>query len=106
MTISQNMDANKLSLTPYVSPLGKAVWKPLVQDSDTESYSYYLPAAAADSSPPFASWKDLDRWFQELHPSNYKQDDTTWTETSYKGEELLRKTAWTVWDERCTCEYG
>ena len=90
-------------LTPDLSPLGRDVWLPFVEDDDTQSYSYYL-----DDTPHAAlAKKDLDRWFRELHPSNYKSEDgLAWTKSSYKGETLLRQTAWCVFEPQCTCEYG
>eukprot|EP00980_Cylindrotheca_fusiformis_P003449 scaffold770_cov109-Cylindrotheca_fusiformis.AAC.16 len=103
---NQDMGPTKISLTPAISPLKKELWQPLLEDEHTQSYAYYLSPGGDGTSPAIASWKELDRWFQELHPSNYDPDDSAWTTASYKGELLLRKTAWTVFDENCKCEYG
>lgn len=103
VVVTQDSASIKERQTPQISPLDKDSWQPLVQDNVTTSYAYYLPATSLSH---VASWKNLDRWFQELQPSNYRPDESAWTEASYNGELLLRKTAWTVLDERCTCEYG
>ena len=103
------------TLTPAVSPLGPAPWTPLVEDQVTQSFAYYYDYESNKDkagTSAFASQADLDRWFQELHPSNYEKaaentpDEISWTGSSYKGEVLLRKTAWCVFDKQCKCEYG
>ena len=115
-----NGQGRKFSLTPEVSQLGATSWAPLVEDEATESFAYYYDYDDSSkhgkgTSPAFASQVDLDRWFRELHPSNYesfgsvgnaKNIEIAWTGASYKGEVLLRKTSWCVFDEACKCEYG
>ena len=98
----------QMLLTPDLSPsVTRELWKPFVEDVDTQSYSYYLPASSFVSSSLLASPQDLDRWFLELHPSNYNSDgDGSWTGASYRGEQLLRKTAWCTLQDECSCEYG
>jgi hypothetical protein len=103
------------ALSPALSPLGNnrgdLLWKPFVEDEDTQSYSYYLEADNNRASPVFTP-EQLDRWFRELHPSSYcssadaEDADASWTEASYQGERLLRQTAWCVFADGCTCEYG
>jgi hypothetical protein len=84
------------------------LWKPFVEDEDTQSYSYYLE----DNNIPSSVFtpEQLDRWFRELHPSSYcssaDSEDASWTEASYQGELILRQTAWCVFADGCTCEYG
>jgi len=75
-------------------------WTSFVVDEARESASY-LWKYTAEESP--LSKQELDRWFDNLHPSKIPQ---AWTEAHYKGEKLLRKTAWTVLDRDCQCEYG
>lgn len=122
VSANHNDQGQMFSLTPEVSQLGATSWVPFVEDEATHSFAYYYDYDAASSSDDgkgsssiFASQADLDRWFRELHPSNYdttgsggnaKQDEISWTGASYKGEVLLRKTAWCVFDEACKCEYG
>ena len=95
-----------------------------VHDDETESYSYHLAFQNShhddDDDNNEMNWTTktkLDRWFHELHPSNFVIDNTTnsdgttindiaWTAASYKGETLLRQTAWVVLDAECQCEYG
>lgn len=104
MVNKEDRSSFKIQLIPELSPFERQIWEPFVQDHDTQSYSYLLPASSFISSS-FASKQDLDRWFQELHPSKYDTDDA-WTIASYKGETLLRKTAWCVFEDQCVCEYG
>lgn len=99
--------ASPLLLTPDKCPVEyKARWKPLVEDHETRSYSYHLPYD--ELKTPFVSPEQLDQWFQALHPSNYTSsaDDNAWSDAHYQGDLLLRKTAWIVLQENCTCEYG
>ena len=42
----------------------------------------------------------------ENQDGNDGDDSVAWTEASYKGETLLRQTAWIVLDDDCQCEYG
>mmetsp|Transcript_35766 Transcript_35766/g.86522 ORF Transcript_35766/g.86522 Transcript_35766/m.86522 type:complete len:425 (-) Transcript_35766:3-1277(-) len=113
VSASHNGQGRTFSLTPEVSQLGASSWAPLVEDEATQSFAYYYDYDDSSNddkgtSPAFASQADLDRWFRELHPSNYeaRQDEISWTGASYKGEVLLRKTAWCVFDDECKCEYG
>ncbi|KAL9178934.1 hypothetical protein ACHAXT_011907 [Thalassiosira profunda] len=102
-------------LTPSLSPLGRHRWMPFVEDDALSCYSYLLPhraSAAADNincneAPAFAA-SQLDAWFRALHPSAFANEpsNSAWTDASYKGKLLLRKTAWHTFGDRCTCEYG
>ncbi|CAJ1945981.1 unnamed protein product [Cylindrotheca closterium] len=116
---NHNGQGRKFSLTPEVSQLGATSWVPLVEDEVTQSFAYYYDYDSSNDNegkaPAFASQADLDRWFRELHPFNYetnssdgnaKQHEIAWTGASYKGEVLLRKTSWCVFDEACKCVYG
>lgn len=120
VSASHNAQGRTFSLTPEVSSLGSAPWTPLIADKANQSFAYYYDYESSDKDgfEPFASQADLDRWFRELHPSNYGKkmndgeegnpnvDEVSWTGSSYKGEVLLRKTAWCVFDQKCECEYG
>eukprot|EP00546_Thalassionema_frauenfeldii_P004363 CAMPEP_0178912320 /NCGR_PEP_ID=MMETSP0786-20121207/10196_1 /TAXON_ID=186022 /ORGANISM="Thalassionema frauenfeldii, Strain CCMP 1798" /LENGTH=269 /DNA_ID=CAMNT_0020584887 /DNA_START=67 /DNA_END=876 /DNA_ORIENTATION=+ len=98
-TIQQANSDNSasFSLTPDISPFQQQ-WNVLVEDNETNSFSYYLK----DAFPQ----EQLDRWFEELHPSNFVANNNAWTDAQYKGEPLLRKTAWVVLQDECICEYG
>lgn len=101
------------SLTPQISKIIEPNrWKLFVQNDELKSYSFYLPhndnvESSQCSSSAFSS-SQLDGWFRQLHPSSYNGEPTGhgWTEASYKGKTLLRQTAWCVFDDECTCEYG
>ena len=77
-------------------------WKPVVCDPERRSYAYVL---RAEDNPSF-SREQLQEWFQALHPSTIGIAEGAWTDAHYKGEMLLRKTAWCTLQEGCTCEYG
>ena len=96
-----------------------------MEDRESESFSYFLSSFSSSThQSTTTSWttrSQLDQWFDALHPSRYTPvatDDsnsnsninsnrnTAWTKASYKGEELLRQTAWVTLDEHCHCEYG
>jgi alkylated DNA repair dioxygenase AlkB len=100
------MMASNFLQTPEKCPVEyKAGWKPLVEDHATRSYSYHLPYDELNA--PLVSPEQLDQWFQALHPSKYTENDgLAWSDAHYQGELLLRKTAWIVLQENCTCEYG
>jgi alkylated DNA repair dioxygenase AlkB len=105
----------RITLKPHLQSLD---WNTFVHDDDTQSYSFHLSQAKS----PWTSQAQLDGWFQALHPSNTSSSTTSsttssmlsektnnnnaWTEASYRGETLLRQTAWVVFDEGCKCEYG
>lgn len=104
------------ALTPDISEINKSRWETFVKDDELKSYSFYLSndgngGSGSESSlrsPAFTS-AQLDEWFQKLHPSSYEKTEPighAWTDASYNGETLLRKTAWCVFDDICTCEYG
>jgi alkylated DNA repair dioxygenase AlkB len=127
---AQATAAAPITLTPNVSPLGPRRWRPFVEDVELSSYSYYLPHIVPSSSASSAADDDgddndddyaippspaaafsssrLDEWYRSLHPSGYVEEPhgSAWTDASYRGQPLLRKTAWSVLDGRCTCEYG
>ncbi|CAB9504048.1 expressed unknown protein [Seminavis robusta] len=99
------MASSLLVTTPDLTPPEyKSQWKPIVEDSETKSYSYYLPYSTTSTTNNFATREQLDRWFHTL--SSLEDDETAWSDAHYQGELLLRKTAWVVLDDRCTCEYG
>jgi len=97
-------------LVPDTSPLPGGCWSPFVEDVATQSYSYVLPYGQASSSG-WATPSQLDDWFTALHPSSFdnsaaSNNNEAWTDASYKGTTLLRKTAWMTMDDACTCDYG
>lgn len=47
---------------------------------------------------------EMDDWFQELHPQSLGVGNGAWTDAFFKGQVLLRKTAWYVWPP-CQCAY-
>ena len=79
-------------------------WEPFVVDEGLESFSYHLPHSKANA----LSDDQLSIWFESLHPSAYRGEPNghAWTDASYKGQKLLRKTAWHTLDDGCSCEYG
>lgn len=77
-------------------------WRPFVHDDARRSFAYVLPATAGSHF----SAEQLRTWFAALHPRQYATDGRAWTTASYRGEELLRRTAWATLDERCRCDYG
>lgn len=83
---------------------------PFIEDLERDSYSFLLPfqKTLGKSNPlPLCSTDELNRWFEALHPENPTlQDGEAWTNAYYKGEKLLRKTAWVTLLEGCQCEYG
>ena len=93
----------KFSLVPEMSPIRG--WTPFLEDADRQSYSYVLPFDKS-SCTPWNSPSQLDEWFQALHPSRYASDASAWTDAQYKGEQLLRKTAWLSLEDKCDCDYG
>ena len=95
------------TLIPKKSPLKEREWIPFLVDDERQSYSYVLPY---DDDNTWASKKQLDEWFNALHPSNYYEqendDGIAWSDATYNGELLLRKTAWVVLNNKCKCDYG
>jgi alkylated DNA repair dioxygenase AlkB len=83
-------------------------WTPFLVDEDRSSFSYHLPYVATTSS--WTSVDELDGWFDALHPSRFEKDDNhsflAWTDAYYKGEKLLRQTAWCTLQTGCRCDYG
>ena len=85
-------------------------WTPFLVDETRSSFSYHLPFAPSPSS--WTSVDELDDWFHALHPSRYEKDDNddssflAWTDAYYKGEKLLRQTAWCTLQPGCLCDYG
>ncbi|KAL7552217.1 hypothetical protein ACHAWF_018120 [Thalassiosira exigua] len=104
------------ALIPTLSPLDRRRWRPFVEDDGSSCYSYVLrhaPDASdatvdAGASPPSFPTSKLDEWFARLHPSAFEDEvpGSAWTDASYKGRRLLRKTAWHAFEERCACAYG
>ena len=74
-------------------------WTPLLHDPARRSYAYLLRRGAHLCDAQLAAW------FDALHPRACA-DAGAWTAAHYRGEELLRRTAWAVLDSRCQCEYG
>lgn len=93
-----------MKLVPQTSPLTSR-WIPFLEDSTRQSYSYLLPFAD-DEKVHWTNKSQLDRWFDFLHPSQYTRQENAWTDSYYKGELLLRKTAWVTLGKHCACEYG
>ena len=77
-------------------------WQPMVEDVKRRSFAYVLRAEKSAHFSPGT----LDTWFVRLHPRNFAADGTAWTAAYYRGERLLRYTAWAVLDPACRCEYG
>jgi alkylated DNA repair dioxygenase AlkB len=97
-----------MKLVPETSAIKN--WVPFLEDPKTQCFSYLLPFKDnADETSPHA-WttrSQLDQWFSALHPSRYTdQEEGSWTDSYYKGELLLRKTAWTTFPQDCHCDYG
>ena len=117
-----------LRLVPETSPVSG--WTPLIEQTDLQSYSYLLPFETPgdlvggvnnnnnNNNNSWISESQLDRWWEALHPSQYEETAQSedvciqskhcaaWTDAYYKGERLLRKTAWVSLPPDCTCEYG
>ena len=102
---SVSLSSQPFVLTPDLSTLDKSCWSIFLEDTKTNSYSYIL-----DRSNRLFPVTQLDQWFHQLHPlrlaKQKDKDDDGWTDSYYKGEKLLRKTAWVVLDDNCRCEYG
>jgi len=84
-------------------------WEPFVVDRELGCFSYHLPHSKASTlSPGGLSDNLLSSWFESLHPSVYRHEPSghAWTDASYKGQTLLRKTAWHTLDGGCSCAYG
>ena len=79
-------------------------WQSFVHDDARRSYAYIL--RAADGEHPVFSPEQLDGWFEALHPRQFGTGSAAWSQSFYRGEELLRSTAWAVLDPACRCEYG
>mmetsp|Transcript_9821 Transcript_9821/g.14369 ORF Transcript_9821/g.14369 Transcript_9821/m.14369 type:complete len:326 (-) Transcript_9821:100-1077(-) len=131
--MEQNNEATGKKKTAIETPVesvlnstivSKSKWKVFVEDPQRRSYSYYLPFPPSHPIP-FGINEDtksqqneqvhnlwfveeqLDSWFDKLHPNSLGVNNTgAWTDAHYQGELLLRKTAWCVYDQKCTCEYG
>jgi alkylated DNA repair dioxygenase AlkB len=104
--------------TPDTSALDiRSRWKPFIEDHDAQSYSYYLPQYDYgdeendnnnnnNKNNKVFDKTQLAQWFRELHPASLVEGGDAWTDAMYKGERLLRKTAWVVLEDECSCEYG
>jgi alkylated DNA repair dioxygenase AlkB len=78
-------------------------WQPFLVDEERSSFSYHLPFARTQ----WISVDELDGWFDALHPSGFAKDiNLSWTDAHYKGEKLLRQTAWCTLQSSCECDYG
>ena len=79
-------------------------WEPFIVDRELGCFSYHLPHSRANT----LSDDLLSSWFDSLHPSVYQDEPNghAWTDASYKGRKLLRKTAWHTLDDGCSCAYG
>lgn len=98
-----------MKLVPQTSSLSH--WIPFLEDASQQSYSYLLKfeeknnQLEEEEEKAWTNRSQLDQWFRALHPSHYtpKEGASSWTDVYYKGEKLLRKTAWTT---HCQCDYG
>ena len=86
-------------------------WLPFIRDESRQSYSYVLPFDVHQTKH-WTTYNQLDAWFDALHPSRHgttthpSVDGKAWTPVTYRGQTLLRQTAWVTLDDNCTCEYG
>jgi alkylated DNA repair dioxygenase AlkB len=98
----------KMTIVPQTSPLDVERWIPFLIDLPRQSFSHVLRwDDDHDSQNQWTTREQLDSWFDALHPSNYKDDaELAWTDSYYKGNQLLRKTAWCTLQEGCECDYG
>lgn len=111
MVLSPASAASGGDRVPQTSPYSG--WVPFLVDRATASFSYHLPwpggDTSASSSSLWASEEELNKWFHALHPNQHTTTDESsraWTDAYYKGEKLLRQTAWCTLQEGCECDYG
>lgn len=100
------------TLVPQNSPLDVERWTPFLIDLPRQSFSHVLrwDDDLNDTKNNWTTREKLDEWFHALHPSNYNDannpTDLAWTDSYYKGNKLLRKTAWCTLLDDCECDYG
>ena len=94
---------------PQMSSIEQSQWVPFLVNEARQSYSYVLPWDK--NNLDWTTQDQLDGWFDALHPSKHTMHNSSstnlaWTEAYYKGNKLLRKTAWCTFQEGCECDYG
>jgi len=97
--IVENDKANELVLLRSLSP-DPRIWEPFLEDPDRRSFAYVVRGSAG-----LFSADELDEWYRALHPDTVDSGSVGgWTDSAYRGQKLLRKTAWYV-RPPCTCAY-
>mmetsp|Transcript_16856 Transcript_16856/g.32035 ORF Transcript_16856/g.32035 Transcript_16856/m.32035 type:complete len:290 (+) Transcript_16856:86-955(+) len=86
-------------------------WLPFFQDELRQSFAYVLPFDVHQTTH-WTTYNQLDAWFDALHlsqhcaPTHSTVDHKAWVPVTYRGQTLLRQTAWVTFDDDCTCAYG
>jgi len=87
-----------LKSSPAAAGAG-ALWEPIVEDPGRRSFAYVLRGRNSGLTE-----EELGEWFEALHPGSVGTGASAWTDAAYRGQRLLRKTAWYVWPP-CRCAY-